>query len=204
MTGKSPLLSKTLWVNVIAVAVMLVQTKVGFAIDAEYQAAILGVINMVLRIVTREPLDWSKSNQSGHISNNALSVLFMISWSAIVLIGLIALSGCSATSVKTTANKLILTQETVIAAAQAADAMCSAGTLTQTQCDEAAKIYQQAKDAYDVALAAELAVIDAAIAGDDTSEAEAAKAYSAALASFTAVATKMVTFATKYGLLEEE
>jgi hypothetical protein len=121
-----------------------------------------------------------------------------------LLVAVFALSGCSGKSIDTSAKSLILTQETVVAAAQAADAMCSAGTLNQNQCDEAAKIYQQAKDAYSIALDAELIVIDAAIAGDGAAQADASKAYSVALTRFTAVATQMVTFASKYGLLEEE
>ena len=50
--------SKTLWVNAIAALAILVQTQTGFAIDAETQAAILVVINLVLRAVTHSTLKW--------------------------------------------------------------------------------------------------------------------------------------------------
>lgn len=51
--------SKTLWVNLIAIAAMEVQSRTGYVIPAEGQAALLAVVNLVLRIVTDKPLDWS-------------------------------------------------------------------------------------------------------------------------------------------------
>ena len=50
--------SKTFWVNIIAIAVMLAQAKYGFIIDAESQLAILAVINLILRAVTKEEITW--------------------------------------------------------------------------------------------------------------------------------------------------
>ncbi len=61
METKPWYVSKTLWVNVIAMIAMLVQTKVGFVIDAETQAALLIVINLVLRIITKTPISWTNS-----------------------------------------------------------------------------------------------------------------------------------------------
>jgi uncharacterized membrane protein len=49
--------SKTLWVNVVAGIALLVQSRqYGFVIDAEVQVAILTVINLVLRVITKEPV----------------------------------------------------------------------------------------------------------------------------------------------------
>jgi hypothetical protein len=48
--------SKTLWVNLVAGAALLVQSQYGFVIDAEAQAAILTVINLLLRLITRDPI----------------------------------------------------------------------------------------------------------------------------------------------------
>jgi hypothetical protein len=54
--------SKTLWVNAIALVAILVQGFTGFIIDPEAQAAILVVINIILRAVTGdEVLFGSKS-----------------------------------------------------------------------------------------------------------------------------------------------
>jgi len=50
--------SKTMWINVLAVVAMVVQQQYGFAIDPETQVAILGVVNLVLRIVTKSAVDW--------------------------------------------------------------------------------------------------------------------------------------------------
>jgi len=51
--------SKTLWVNLIAVAAIVIQGVSGTeALDASAQAVILGVVNFVLRLATHEPLGW--------------------------------------------------------------------------------------------------------------------------------------------------
>lgn len=54
--AKSPLKSKTLWVNIIAFIAMLVQTQTGFVIGPEEQISILAVLNVILRFLTREEI----------------------------------------------------------------------------------------------------------------------------------------------------
>lgn len=54
--GKRWYLSKTLWVNAIALVALFLQSQYGFVIDAEEQVAIVAVINLVLRFVTKQPL----------------------------------------------------------------------------------------------------------------------------------------------------
>lgn len=61
MSKKSPLLSKTLWVNLIAVLAVLIQSQTGVMVDAETQMAILAVVNLVLRVATKEPVSWKKT-----------------------------------------------------------------------------------------------------------------------------------------------
>jgi len=51
-------LSKVLWANTIALAALAVQAATGFIIDPASQAAILAVINLILRAVTGEEIDW--------------------------------------------------------------------------------------------------------------------------------------------------
>jgi len=48
--------SKTLWINVIAGAALLAQSQLGLVIDGEVQAAILTVVNLLLRLITNEPV----------------------------------------------------------------------------------------------------------------------------------------------------
>jgi hypothetical protein len=48
--------SKTLWVNAIAIAALIAQAQLGFVMSGEEQVAILAVINLILRVVTKEPL----------------------------------------------------------------------------------------------------------------------------------------------------
>jgi low temperature requirement protein LtrA len=50
--------SKTLWVNLLSVIALVVQTQTEFIVDAEAQVALLGVINLVLRAVTKSHLNW--------------------------------------------------------------------------------------------------------------------------------------------------
>ena len=54
--GKRWFLSKVLWINAIAVLALWLQLKFGFIIDAEEQVAIIAVINILLRLVTKQPL----------------------------------------------------------------------------------------------------------------------------------------------------
>jgi hypothetical protein len=55
--GKKWYLSKTLWVNTIAVVGIIVQGQTGIDyLDPETQVAILGVINLILRVVTSEKI----------------------------------------------------------------------------------------------------------------------------------------------------
>jgi len=48
--------SKTIWVNTIFFAALVIQTQAGFIVSPEEQIAILAVVNLVLRAVTNEPL----------------------------------------------------------------------------------------------------------------------------------------------------
>jgi hypothetical protein len=59
MDGKSLIESRTMWVNLIAIAAMLAQGRFGFVIEPDYQAGILSVINLILRLVTKKPIVWN-------------------------------------------------------------------------------------------------------------------------------------------------
>lgn len=57
---KNFLKSRTIWVNIIAIIAFFVQKKFGFVIDETLQMQILGVINIGLRFITKEPVAWKK------------------------------------------------------------------------------------------------------------------------------------------------
>jgi len=57
--GKKFWLSKTFWTNTIALAALIVQSYTGFAIEPEKQLALLGVVNVFLRFITKEPISWA-------------------------------------------------------------------------------------------------------------------------------------------------
>ena len=48
--------SKTLWVNLLAIAAFIAQGQFGYLLDAEAQAALLAIINLILRIITKKGL----------------------------------------------------------------------------------------------------------------------------------------------------
>lgn len=50
--------SKTLWVNAISLACLGLQSKTGYVIAPELQMELLGIINVVLRVVTKDKIDW--------------------------------------------------------------------------------------------------------------------------------------------------
>ncbi len=52
--------SKTLWINIIALAALALQGAQGWVISPEYQIMILGVVNMILRAVTKSEIVWKK------------------------------------------------------------------------------------------------------------------------------------------------
>jgi len=54
--GKPLRKSKTFWVNLVALIALLIQSQTGFVITPEEQTAIVVVINMILRAVTKEPI----------------------------------------------------------------------------------------------------------------------------------------------------
>ena len=50
--------SKTLWVNLVSIVALAIQQKYGFVISEETQIQAIGVINILLRTVTHEPVKW--------------------------------------------------------------------------------------------------------------------------------------------------
>jgi len=52
-------LSKTFWVNIIAIIAIIVQQQFGYLINADVQIYLLSAINLVLRTVTKEKLEWT-------------------------------------------------------------------------------------------------------------------------------------------------
>ena len=58
MEVKKFYLSKTLWVNIIAVGVGVALDQFGIVIAPQYQVMALGAINWVLRFVTKTEIAW--------------------------------------------------------------------------------------------------------------------------------------------------
>lgn len=56
--GKPPWLSKTLWVNAVAIAALFIQWLFGWELSPEIQALVLSTVNIALRAWTAQPLAW--------------------------------------------------------------------------------------------------------------------------------------------------
>jgi hypothetical protein len=55
--------SKTLWLNILAILAFIVQTLEGQAwFPPLYQVLILGVLNMIVRMITTQPIDLNLSS----------------------------------------------------------------------------------------------------------------------------------------------
>jgi len=53
--------SKTLWINVIGIAAIIIQSYYqSFVLTPELQAGALAIINLILRQVTKEPIVWTE------------------------------------------------------------------------------------------------------------------------------------------------
>ena len=51
-------LSKTLYINIIAIVAMIVQSRYNYIISPEAQMVVLAEINLVLRLITKEKIEW--------------------------------------------------------------------------------------------------------------------------------------------------
>lgn len=96
--------SKTLWANALGIAAMLLQSEVGYLIAPEYQAAGLGLVNMLLRMVTTQSIEWKAPK------TEALGIGLIIG--GLMLAPL--LSGCSLNLIE---DRPVLTELTVRVAA---------------------------------------------------------------------------------------
>jgi len=53
--------SKVLWINILAIVAIILQGKLGYTVSPEIQVAILALINIVLRAITKQEIVWGKS-----------------------------------------------------------------------------------------------------------------------------------------------
>jgi len=56
--GKKWYESKVVWVNAIAVVALVAQSYFGYSIPAAYEATALGLLNLILRAITKDPITW--------------------------------------------------------------------------------------------------------------------------------------------------
>jgi hypothetical protein len=88
----------------------------------------------------------------------------------VIIISIFLITGCALISdknVQTSSELLRSTQESIVNSASIIDEMCTAGELTQSQCDKASELYTDSKDVYTKALETQLFIIEAKIAGNE-------------------------------------
>lgn len=153
-------LSKTLWLNTLAAVFLIAQTRYGFVIDPEAQAGLLSLINIVLRAITKAPLDWSTpatfpGNREGGFINRHILVAMFLMLAAVLLL----LTGCATTKsapLQISGTSLLAVKSTIVVAATSADRLCKNGTLTVPACTQIRTDYEAIKPAYDAAVDAYL------------------------------------------------
>lgn len=174
--------SKTLWVNAIAALALIVQSRYGFVIDAEIQAAILTIINLILRISTRQEINWNKSAPGSDDTDGGPGIGPVVP----CLFFLVLLSGCATTgpavpgavdTVVLSGKSLVATQRTIVALAVQADALCDQGVIKPEDCGKIAAAYALAKPAYDAAADALLLAMHSDTAGSATTYADRQAAF---------------------------
>ena len=52
--------SKTFWLNIIAVVAIIAQGQFGYTVSPEIQVAILALINIFLRAITKQEMVWGR------------------------------------------------------------------------------------------------------------------------------------------------
>jgi len=96
--------SKTLWANLVALIALALQSHYGYVLDPEIQAYILGFVNLVLRMITNQPLDWkptvSNNDVAGYIKSQLMYGLLLL----IIFVTMVMANGCAYNSITVTAQ----------------------------------------------------------------------------------------------------
>ncbi|RJQ22016.1 MAG: hypothetical protein C4560_03045 [Nitrospiraceae bacterium] len=188
MDSKNILQSKTFWVNIIAVLAMLAQTQTGFIIEPEAQAAILSVINIILRFVTKSPVVWGSDSNSSSGSSGLNSL-------GACLLAVMLLVSCTSLN----SNVYKYTEATKVTAegiARIAINMHKAGTLDDKNYLKVKDTYERARKASDAAIFAMQAALEV---GQDPRSSEN---YNLALDESVKLFTKLIDLAVDLKLIQ--
>lgn len=189
--------SKTLWINTVAALALIVQSRTGFVIDAEIQAALLTIINIVLRVVTGQEVGWGKPTGSDggddSTSGPGLGAIVPLILCACLISACATPGSAPADPVIIGGKSLVATQRTIVALAVQADALCDQGALKSADCAKISAAYALAKPAYDAAA-------DALLLAMHSDNPAAAEAYAAKEAAFARLAQDVIRLAGQMGV----
>lgn len=165
--------SKTLWINLIAIIAIGIQTvNSSYIISPEIQGGILAIINLVLRAITGEKIDWAATPGTDNSGRCTLPILLIMMLSMLIFTACVTTTPPGSTTavdsnptskiqnptspLQTAGKSLLAVKSTIVVAAKATDALCKSGTLAADKCSQAKTIYETAKPAYDSAVDAYL------------------------------------------------
>ena len=60
--------SKTLWINIISVAAIIIQSYTGYLIDPAMQVSALAIINIIVRAITGNDVTFGSKTLKEHLS----------------------------------------------------------------------------------------------------------------------------------------
>lgn len=181
--------SRTFWVNILAVIGMLVQTQTGFIIDPAAQAAILSVINIVLRLITKSPIEWGSNDSNSSSGSSGLNSLGMC------LLAVMLLASCASLT-PNTYKYAETTKVTAEGIAKIAIDMHKAGTLDDKGYLKVKDTYERARKASDATI---FALQTALEVGQDPRSAEN---YNLALDESMRLLTKLIELAVDLKLIQ--
>lgn len=152
MNAKAWYRSKTLWVNAIAMLALGVQSHTGFLIDAEAQVALLGVVNLVLRIFTGQPI--AAGDAKGGAGRRVLVVL----WILAMLVSTIIFAACTTSgylrTVSASGDILVAVGKSYVATGDTFKALCARQVIAAEYCAKWRTAAIAFKPAYAAAVAA--------------------------------------------------
>lgn len=192
MLGKHFLVSKTLWTNALAIVGMAIfGDDVSQYFTATDQAAILGVINMILRIITKEPVSWSVIT-----SNKGRASIWAILGLVWMLALVFMLSGCAGSKANKAVTVIEITNASINDISAALESSCQEGRIPPDTCAQIQTTYDRVKSADDAVVHAMSAAIEA---GEDP---QSSPDYNAAMAELTKAIGDLYNLAGQTGIIK--
>lgn len=133
-------LSKTLWANAIMFGALAAQTvNASFVVSPEIQAGLLAIINVILRMVTNQKLDWSASDgihepPSSPPLGNAGFIRLRLMTGVLLMAAMLMLCGCAGFTSQQVREDLKTVGQVVGVGLDVAMTLCRTGAMSPETC----------------------------------------------------------------------